>query len=129
MKKAFTILLLIIYTTASSGVSIKQFYCCGKLKSVSFAFKQDVKEKCHKGSEKSGCCENKYHTLKVKDNHIVADDFVGPARYFTDLHLFPSFYQSPVFTLFQQIDTANPGNAPPLHYGVPVYILHCIYRI
>ncbi|MVT42377.1 hypothetical protein GO495_17425 [Chitinophaga oryziterrae] len=129
MKKASAILLLIIYTTAACGVSIKQFYCCGKLKSVSFAFKEDKKENCHKDREKSGCCENKYHILKVKDNHITTDNVLNPTKYFTDLHIFPSSYQSPVLTVFQQINPANPGNAPPLHYGVPVYILNCIYRI
>ncbi|MFX1705668.1 hypothetical protein PV783_17000 [Chitinophaga sp. CC14] len=129
MKKIFAILLLIIYTTASAGFSIKQFYCCGKLKSVSFTFSQGTKEKCSKGNEKDGCCQNKYHTLKVKDNHIAADDFARPAQHFADLHISAPFYQSPDFIVLKQINTANPGNAPPLHYGVPVYIFNCTYRI
>jgi hypothetical protein len=129
MKKAFAILLLIIYTTASSGISINQFYCCGKLKSVSLGFKQDTKEKCKKWAGKPGCCENKYSTLKVKDNHISADDVAHPVKLFTALHIFTSLYQNPDLIVFQQINTANQGNAPPLSYGVPIYILHCIYRV
>lgn len=130
MKKVVAILLLIIYTTASFGFSVKQFYCCGKLKSISFAVSRDAKEKCSKGNEKGGCCQNKYLTFKVKDNYVAADNVVNPAKHFAHLYVFTPFYQSPDFSTFRQINTVlNPGNAPPLNYGVQVYILNCTYRM
>lgn len=130
MKKVIAILLLIIYTTATFGFSIKRFYCCGKLKSVSFVINQNTKANCKIGNEKNGCCENKYLTLKVKDNYIATVGLVNSGKHFIDFFTFTSFYQSPDFTRFQQIKTfVNPGDAPPLHDGVPVYILNCTYRI
>ena len=130
MKKVIAILLLIIYTTATFGFSVKKFYCCGKLKSVSFVLSQNTKSKCKIGNEKDGCCENKYLILKVKDNYIATVGFANSSKLLIDHYIFTPFYQSPDFTIFQQINTVvNPGNASPLHYGVPVYILNCTYRI
>ena len=128
MKRAFAILLLIIYTTASSGVSIRQFYCCGRLKSTTISFGQDAKEKCSKCNGKGRCCENKYHTLKIKDTHIAADSTNTPLKHFTDLHLFiPSFE---VITLATELmDVANTSHAPPIYHGIPVYLLNCNFRI
>lgn len=131
MKKILSIWLLVLYTTASFGFSVKQFYCCGQLKTVSFTLKQDVKETCSKGNEKGGCCKNQFHNLKVKDTHIASDEFGNTAKYFTGLYL-PTpviFYQGPVFTIIEQVSIANPTNAPPLHGSVPIYIFNCIYRI
>ncbi|KIO78897.1 hypothetical protein TH53_00885 [Pedobacter lusitanus] len=131
MKRILSILLLMIYTTASFGFSVKQFYCCGQLKSVSLTLKQAVNEQCSKGNEKDGCCKNQFHNLKVKDSHTVSDEVSSPAKYFTDLHLitFNTFYQGPVLTDVQRIVINNPTNAPPLNHGVPIYIFNCIYRI
>ncbi|MBB5635024.1 hypothetical protein HDF26_002249 [Pedobacter cryoconitis] len=131
MKKVLSILLLLIYTTASFGFSVKQFYCCGQLKSVSFTLKQDLNEKCSKGNEGGGCCKNQFHNLKVKDSHVASDEFGSPAKYFSDLHIpaLITFYQGPSLAILEQISIANPTNAPPLHGGVPIYIFNCIYRI
>lgn len=128
MKKFVSILLICIYSLSMLGVGVKQFYCCGKLKSTNISFVQDAKEKCAKGNEMSGCCKTKFKSLKVKDNHVAAGDISNPAKHFTDLHLFtPSFE---IMTLASEPkNVTNTSHAPPLHHGVPVYILNCTYRI
>lgn len=128
MKKIALILLICVYGLSSFGVGIRQFYCCGKLKSTTISLLQDGKGKCVKGDENSGCCKTKFKSLKVKDTHIAADDISNPVKHFTDLHLFtPSFE---VMTLANDlIDIANPSHAPPAHHGIPVYILNCNFRI
>jgi hypothetical protein len=131
MKKSLSIFLLLLYTTASFGFSVKQFYCCGQLKSVSLSLKEDQSEKCSKGNEKGGCCKSEFHNLKVKDTHIASDNFCNATKYFTDLHLstYANFDYGPALTILEQVSIANPTNAPPSHGGVPIYIFNCIYRI
>lgn len=127
MKKFSLILLICIYSLATMGFSLKEFYCCGKLTSISLSFAQDTKEKCEKGNAK-GCCDNKYQFFKVKDNHIAADQVSSPVNHFIDLHLYTPSFQEITFAS-QQTAIANRSNAPPLHPGVPVYIYNCIFRI
>lgn len=128
MKKFALISLLTIYSLATVGFSLKEFYCCGKLKSVSMAFSQDTKQNCSKSSDKKGCCDNRYHFYKVKDNHFAGDTVDVPAKHFTDLTLFtPTIYQ----TLFasQQVIVSYRSNAPPLRSGVSTYIFNCVFRV
>lgn len=92
MKKAAIILLICVYSLATMGFSLKQFYCCGKLKSVTFSLLQEAKDKCGNGDDKTGCCDSKFQFFKVKDNHISADQADFPFKHFIDLHLYtPSF--------------------------------------
>lgn len=128
MKKIALVLLICVYALSSFGVGIKQFYCCGKLKSTSVSLVEDSKEKCAKGDKKSGCCKAKFNSLKIKDTHIAADDISNPVKHFTDLHLFtPSFE---VMALANEpMDITNPSHAPPAYHGIPVYILNCNFRI
>lgn len=126
MKKLLYILLLLIYTIASFGFIVKQFYCCGQPKSISFVLKQDLNEKCSQSSER-GDCENQFHTL----SHAASVKFSNPAKYIADLHLlaFGAFYRDRSLTAFERIVSTIPTNAPPLHSVVPIYIFNCIYRI
>jgi hypothetical protein len=128
MKKILSILLFLLYTTASFGLSVKQFYCCGQLSSVSFNLNQDINGE----SSKDGCCKNQFNNLKVKDTHILSAQSGSPAKYFTNLFL-PNnlviFYQDQVPAVSKRIVIANLTNVPPLHGGIPAYIFNCTYRI
>ena len=128
MKKIALIFLLSIYTLSVLGVGVRQFYCCGKLKSTSITVVQEAKEKCSKSDAMKGCCKTKFQNFKVKDSHVSTDGFTGFVKHFTDLHLFtPSFkIITPVNEL---IVVANTSDAPPPNHGVAIYILHCVYRI
>lgn len=129
MKKTLLILLICSYLLATMGFSLKEFYCCGKLKSVSLAFTpEDTKQNCGKGNEKSGCCDNKYHFFKVKDNHFADGDINIPVKHYIVLDLSVPSYQQISFA-FQQINVAHRSNAPPLHSRVSPYIFNCVFRI
>lgn len=128
LKKIALILLICVYALSGFGVGIKQFYCCGKLKSTSISLIKDAKEKCAKGDKKSGCCKIEFKNLKVKDTHIAADDISYPVKHFTDLHLFmPSF--EVMILANEPMDIANASHAPPAYHSIPVYILNCNFRI
>lgn len=128
MKKISLILLITIYSLYTLGIGVKQFYCCGKLTSTDINIVQkDTKDKCGKGSMK-GCCKVKFQSLKVQDSHVAADGITTPVKHFTDFHLFTPYFQVSMLAI-KPLDIANPTHAPPLHHGVAIYILQCVYRI
>ncbi|MCW3091430.1 MAG: hypothetical protein JWP81_2499 [Ferruginibacter sp.] len=128
MKKIALILMICIYALSSFGVGIKQFYCCGKLKSTTISFVQEAKGKCGMGNENSGCCKTEFKSLKVKDDHVAADGISNPNKHYIDLHLStPSF--DVMALAIEPMDIANASHAPPLNYGLPIYMLHCNFRI
>ena len=79
MKKLLVLLLLMAYTVANAGVSLNYFYCCGKLKSVSFTPRKATPKKCSRmaGSNKRKCCENKVVTFQLKSDQKQADEKSG----------------------------------------------------
>jgi hypothetical protein len=110
------------------GVGIRQFYCCGKLKSTSITVVQEVKEKCGKSDAMKGCCKTKFKNFKVKDSHVSTEAIPAFTKYFTDLDLFTAPIPQPALAN-QPLIVANTSHAPPLNHAVPVYIFICTYRI
>lgn len=129
MKTIANILLVSIYAISSFGVGIKQFYCCGKLRSTNISYIQQVpKEKCAMGKCKSGCCKNKFSFYKLNSNHVAADYLTVPSKEAGVLaNFFPFFVSNNL--VFDQNKFAYNNHAPPPRHGVPVYILNCAYRI
>jgi hypothetical protein len=111
------------------GFSMKEFYCCGKFKSISLTFADDGKAKCKNGdSDTDGCCENKFQSFKVKDNHVSAVQVILPAQFFADLDInFHSFEE--IISFSQKSKVAYQSHAPPLYTGVPIFISNCVFRI
>ncbi|WP_420832402.1 HYC_CC_PP family protein [Paraflavitalea pollutisoli] len=128
MKKVCLILLLTIYTVATLGISIRQFYCCGKLKSTSLVLSDNAPKKCAKGGEKDGCCKTKYQSIKVKDSHFVSDEITTPAKHFTEASS-PGFSIDIPPLLIAAEFNANTPHAPPPDQLIALFILHCVYRI
>lgn len=128
MKKAALILLICIYSLATMGFSLKQFYCCGKLKSTTFSLVQGEQQKCIKGDGEGGCCENKYQFFKVKDKHVTADQVNGPIKNFVDLHLnILSLWE--ISFASQKSVIVYRSNAPPSRKDISAYIYNCVFRI
>ena len=128
MKNTALLLLICIYSLSTFGVSLKEFYCCGKLKSVTLTLQEYENQKCNKGDDKSGCCKTKFQFYKVNDKHFAADILSSPVKHFTDLGSFATYLQI-IFPAVQQAEIANSNHAPPLYNGVPAYISNCVFRI
>lgn len=131
MKKALSILLLLLYTMTSFGFSVKEFYCCGQLSTVSFSVQQNVNEKYSRHSEKKSCCENQLNTLQVNDTHILSGQSAGQVKHLANLFLstLGNYYHTPVLTGIERVSINNPTHAPPIYGEVPIYIFNCTYRI
>lgn len=128
MKKITAILILSLYSLSTLGLSLKSFYCCGNLESVTVSITQDEQQKCANDDGTSDCCKTKYQFFKVKDNHIAGDVITTPVSHFIHVHLFTQSFQAINYTS-QKGDVANPGNAPPLIHTVPDYIFNCVFKI
>jgi hypothetical protein len=128
VKKITAILLLSIYSISTLGLSLKSFYCCGDLKSITVSITQDEQQNCANDDGTSDCCKTKFQFFKVKDNHVTADVISAPGLHFINLHLFPFSVQIINYPS-QEIYIANLSNAPPLLHTVPDYIFNCVFRI
>jgi len=106
---------------------MKQFYCCGKLKSTDISFIEPDSKKCGNGDESDGCCKTKYQTFKVKDSHFASESTINPAKFFTDLHLLTPTIETAALAT-ESVSIANAIHGPP-HNNVPIYIFNCVYRI
>ena len=129
MKKIALVLMIFVYSLSTSGIGLRQFYCCGKLKSTDITFVQrELKEKCSKSSM-SGCCKTTFKSLKVKDSHVASAYTVNsPVKHFTGIQSFlPSFEMAAL--AHEPMYVANASHAPPFGYGVAIYTLYCTYRI
>ena len=120
--------MIFVYSLSTFGIGVKQFYCCGKLKSTGIALvQQDYKEK--KGKGRMGCCCNtKFKSLKVKDFHIAADAKNTSGKYFPALHLFTRSFDIAALANESKF-LANAIHAPPLHYAVVFFLVNCTYLI
>jgi hypothetical protein len=129
MKKFSLILLILIYTSATFGMVVKEFYCCGKLKSVSLSFSNESKQKAEKKTIETGCCKTKYFSSKVKDNHVQVDAIAFDANHFLRLDIHLSSYK-PISFVNPQVNVTSGINDPPLlHNDTPVYIFIRSIRI
>lgn len=126
MKKVLVILILVSYSIASFGVSLNYFYCCGKLKTISFITRADSKT-C-KGNKGKGCCKNEKVTVKLKSDHKSCDDVKcnceAPLSVAIIQHnddAFNSFYHTVLTT---PLYTRPPPDELPKRN-----ILFCVFRI
>src|SRR5687767_558854 len=128
MKKVALILLMAVYGLATFGVGISKFYCCSKLKSVSFSFAEFDKGDCKVNNINSNCCEEKTQHIKVKDAHKASVEnnfspkpFPLPDTNYTSTQNF--FFKS------QQVLITYNIHGPPVFNNKPIHILNCVYRI
>jgi hypothetical protein len=128
MKKAFLIFLVLIYSMSAFGVSLKEFYCCGKLESISVTFAGAKKDKCSKDDNTDLCCKTKFHVLKVKDTHVAPADLSLPFKYCTEQLPLATSYDELHFN-FSEVKITNGSHAPPVKKAVPIYIYNCVFRV
>lgn len=127
IKKVTLILLISVYAVAVMGISLRQFYCCGKLQSTNLSLAINTNQSSAEGRS-HGCCNNKYSFFKVNDTHVSAEKVCDAARNFNFVHLGTHTFSNLVIHR-HQFSPANNIHPPPLYPGVPLFIRNCIYRI
>lgn len=126
MKRILIIAILITYAISSFGVSINYFYCCGKLKTVSFT--HDTKEKNCKSKSGKGCCKNETVIVKLNADQKNSDQTSFQFASAVTATISPATY-------YDVINLSNAGNVnlfykrPPPDLFTSKRILYCIFRI
>ena len=128
MKKTAAIFIVCVYALSSLGFSVKEFYCCGKLQSVTLSFHEDGNKECSKNKGKDKCCKTKFQYIKVKNSHLASTILITCSNDFQPLLSFATIHALKIVRFVAGIET-NRSHAPPLHSGVAVYIFNCVYRI
>lgn len=125
MKKLLAILLLLVYTAASSGTVMSAHFCMGEFAGISIGEKQQ--DQCgYCGMEDAGCCHDLMQIVKIDDSQLVKASAVT----FGYKHVFSTPILNLPFVLEQkgeqhklsQSFTIDPG-------GPPIYLRNCVFRI
>jgi len=128
MKKLAVILLTAIYMLTTIGVAISQFYCCNKLKSVSFSFSSKEQITSKNKTQNDGCCKTTHQYLKIKDSHFASNDICLTEKYVSIIHIGFPVIELIAPQIHQAVELNN-INAPPGITKTPIYIFNCTYRI
>jgi len=121
MKKFLVFILLLVYTTFASGITLQLHYCKGKLKSISLFAKEKENNCCKSKTKKNHCCDNKTSFFKVNDKHSSNASLTVPACKEKGS---PDFFISPDFKLHASVkgNCITDYHAPPVVYDNPLYL-------
>lgn len=131
MKKIAVILLLLIYSTTTFGVTVHLHYCMNELAGWSLWHSGDDNKcgKCGMTEKKGGCCKDEHKSFKVKTEHQKGDaaKLLQPVL---------SQVVSPVnnnalseIILYRPFAITYPvSHAPPLQ-ATPLFIQYCVFLI
>jgi len=120
MKRLFTLLLAVLYTLSSIGMTVSTHYCAGKQMKCKCA-------KSKKATKKDHCCKDTVQYLKSQDNHNSTNVEAVKKIQITE---FPSVsvystITEPIVIASSVLNTV----AIKLTDGPPLYELFCNYRI
>ena len=125
MKKILAILLLLVYTAASSGTVMSAHFCMGELAGISIGEKEQ--EACgYCGMNDAGCCHDLLQVVKLDDSQMLKTSSVLIEDNFLSLTQNINFYSPEIlFNRKERIKCIEPSK-----YGdPPIYIRNCVFRI
>jgi hypothetical protein len=130
MNKFFAIIIAFGYLTASSGAIVNLHYCMGKL--ISLDFSEQQKGMCsncgmHK-KEQKGCCRDEHKILQIDKDQKISQSAYKFLRISSDAT--KAIYAELPLAYPSSILSENPGShSPPPVTNLPIFILHCNFRI
>lgn len=126
MKRTALLILTLLYTLSSFGMSVERFYCCGKLAHTTYAIGDNGNQEA-KAKKADNCCKTVKTTFKVKDNHFSTKtvlDFKNAVAVIVPVFFVPGPPEqaaSPVLNVYD-------SQAPPV-YRTRLYLLYANFRI
>ena len=125
MKKLLAILLLLVYTAASSGTVMSTHFCMGEFAGISIGEKQQ--DQCgYCGMEDAGCCHDLMQEVKIGDSQLVkASSVTFDYKYLVH----PTKQTFPIVILFKQDKNKFSQRSFIDPGGPPVYLRNCVFRI
>jgi hypothetical protein len=132
MRKAFTLILALLYISTSTGAAVHMHYCMGKMSGWGLlASRSDTCGKC--GMEKldkedNGCCKDEIKLIKNE-----SDQKSNPSGFqfisIISVSLPPAGADFAAPSLTSLTEEKPVGHAPPRSQPVAVYILHRSFLI
>jgi hypothetical protein len=125
VKKLLAILLLLVYTAASSGTVMSTHFCMGEFAGISIGEKQQ--DQCgYCGMEDAGCCHDLMQVVKIGDSQLVkASSVTFDYKYLVH----PTKHTFPIVILFKQDKNKFSQRSFIDPGGPPVYLRNCVFRI
>ena len=125
MKKLLAILLLLVYTAASSGTVMSTHFCMGEFAGISIGEKQQ--DECgYCGMEDADCCHDLLQVVKIDDSQLVKASSVTFDYKFVALTPSSAVPNVLLFNGERNIlnyrSSIDPG-------GPPIYLRNCVIRI
>ena len=129
MKKALTFILLLVYTTASSGLVVNVHYCMDKFDSVQIGNSgSDTCGKCGMHQEENECCFDDVKVLKLNGSHL-ASILLVPSYSLPDAVCFTTDFLLVPLVNFDRQDRSFFSHSPPLISLQDTYLQNCVFRI
>jgi hypothetical protein len=126
MKKCLLFMIMLVYGLSSSGMSVKLYYCCGKLERITFSSKFETTCAGKEKTSVTECCDKKEVDLKVKADQEPTSKQVN----FVSSHVITTAFQVTAQAVHLSEARLNPfGNGPPLSSPLPLFIKNSVFRI
>lgn len=127
MKRIVSILLLLIYLPAVSGVSVDSFYCCGDLASIQFQLGTDKGASKTPNSSESpkvnlGCCNHVIHSFRIQDPQQQTSFKVSFNTPTLSAVLIPMYKEIQNAIAYKTITNTYLKSPPPLLGDIPLFI-------
>ena len=126
MKKSILILLMLVYSLSSVGMTVSLHYCCGKLDGISFTGKQKTTCPMCGKDESSSCCKDTVVKVKLPADQQASVKVFTPEKaslILPQLQYFDAAF-IPLATSFLK---GSVGNTPPS--PVPIFIRNCVFIV
>ena len=125
MKKLFSILLLLVYTAASSGTVMSAHFCMGELAGITIGEKQE-KACVFCGMEDAGCCHDVSKVVKLDNSQLQKTPTLTIGQFI--LPLVQVDYQIPSNLSF--LTLPKQSHILGKHIGgPPLYLRNSVFRI
>jgi hypothetical protein len=125
VKKLLVILLLLVYTAASSGTVMSAHFCMGELAGISIGEKQqDQCDYC--GMEDAGCCHDLLQVVKIDGSQLVKASSVTFDYKLSEHTPTPAF---PIVVFFSRQKNKLSQSYFTVPDGPPIFLRNCVFRI
>ncbi|MGC8750597.1 HYC_CC_PP family protein [Hydrotalea sp.] len=134
MKKAFTILLMLLYGLSVQGATFNVHYCMGKWAGIDLVKKSNNQHCSSCGmllekSRKNNCCSDVQQTIKVSTDQSASNFFnYAHSSCVEWVTILPTNFILTDYT-FLKYSLAPAVHAPPLKQAIPLFVRNCIFRI
>lgn len=129
MKKAFSLILLLVYFVVSTGFTVNLHYCMDRFHSWELgASEEDACATCGmKTSDSNGCCRDEVKTVKLQQDLVQATYVVSAFALPALVSTVSEHLVAPFQNITQVLVPDDTG--PPLISEQDTYLENCVFRL